>query len=72
MNLFVTNMSIFFFTVCLREARKAGSDISQPQQTHVLLTRKSLMSRYEEIALWQFINILSGGAGSAQDLPPHI
>lgn len=34
------------------------------------------MSRYGEIALWQFINILSegggGGAGSAQDLPPHI
>lgn len=34
-----------FFPVCLQGARKAGSDISQPKQTHVLLTSKSFTSR---------------------------
>lgn len=39
-----------FFPVCLQGAREAGSDISQPKQTHVLLTSESLTSRYGEIA----------------------
>lgn len=52
-----------FFPICLQGAREAGSDISQPKQTHVLLTSKSFTSRYGEIGLWQFINILSRWQG---------
>lgn len=44
----------------------AGSDISQPQQTRVLLTRKSFTSWYGEIALRQFITSPSSGSGFAQ------
>lgn len=57
-----------FFPVCLRGVSEAGSDISQPKQTHVLLTSESATSRYGEIALWQFINIPVQVTGLAQDL----
>lgn len=52
-----------FFPVCLQGARKTGSDFSQPEQTRVLLTSKSFTSRFGDIALWQFINILNRWQG---------